>query len=140
MVIDQLAKIIVSSKIPLGDSLTITKDFWYITNLHNTGAAFGLFEGSTTLFIVVGFIAILLIGLYFYSIEEKIEYDVVLHGFLIGGILGNIIDRIVHGYVIDFLDFRVFGYNFPVFNLADAFIVLAIILLIFRIVKEDVWG
>ena len=50
------------------------------------------------------------------------------------------IDRIIHGYVIDFLSFNIFGYNFPVFNLADSFIVIAIILLIARVIKEDLWN
>ena len=78
--------------------------------------------------------------LYYNSIEDRTEYDVMIHSMLIGGIIGNMIDRIIHGYVIDFLSFNIFGYNFPVFNLADTFIVLSIILLIARVIKEDVWN
>ena len=108
--------------------------------MHNTGAAFSILEGSKLLFIAVGIIAIVLIALYYKNIEDKIEYDVLVHSLLIGGIIGNMIDRIIHGYVIDFLSFNIFGYNFPVFNLADSFIVVAIILLIARVIKEDLWN
>lgn len=140
VILDQLSKIVISSKVALNSSFPIVKGFWYITNVHNTGAAFSILEGSKLLFISIGIIAIILIALYYKSIEEKIDYDVMVTSALIGGIIGNMIDRIVHGYVIDFLSFNIFGYNFPVFNLADTFIVLAILLLIFRTIKEDVWS
>ena len=58
---------------------------------------------------------------------------------LIGGIIGNLIDRIIYGYVIDYLDFNIFGYNYPVFNLADSMIVISIILLILFINKGDTY-
>ena len=140
ILVDQLSKIVISSKVALGSSFPIVKGFWYITNVHNTGAAFSILEGNKLLFIAVGIIAIVLIALYYKNIENKIEYDVVVHSLLIGGIIGNMIDRIIHGYVIDFLSFNIFGYNFPVFNLADSFIVIAIILLIARVIKEDLWN
>lgn len=140
VIIDQLSKIVVSSKVALGSSFPIVKGFWYITNVHNTGAAFSILEGSKLLFIAVGIIAVALITLYYKNIEDKIEYDVVVHSLLIGGIIGNMIDRIIHGYVIDFLSFNIFGYNFPVFNLADSFIVIAIVLLIARVIKESLWS
>ena len=140
IVLDQLSKIVISSKVLLNSTLPIVKGFLYITNVHNTGAAFSILEGNKLLFIAVGIIAIVLIALYYKNIEDKIEYDVLVHSLLIGGIIGNMIDRIIHGYVIDFLSFNIFGYNFPVFNLADSFIVIAIILLIARVIKEDLWN
>ena len=140
IVLDQLSKVVVSSKIALFGTVPIVKGFWNITNVHNTGAAFSILEGSKLLFIAIGIIAIGLIIWYFITIDEKTEYDVMVTSMLIGGIIGNMIDRIVHGYVIDFLSFRIFGYDFPVFNLADTFIVLAIILIFARIIKEDLWS
>ena len=94
IVIDQLSKIVISSKVALDSSFPIVKGFWYITNVHNTGAAFSILQGSRLLFIAVGIIAIVLIALYYKSIENKIDYDVVAFSLLIGGIVGNMIDRI----------------------------------------------
>ena len=140
IVLDQLSKIVVSSKIALYGSVPIVKGFWNFTNVHNTGAAFSILEGSKLLFVAIGILAIGLIIWYFTTIDEKTEYDVMVTSLLIGGIIGNMIDRIIHGYVIDFLSFNIFGYNFPVFNLADTFIVVAIILLFARMIKESLWS
>ena len=140
IILDQLSKIIISSKVALESSFPIVKGFWYITNVHNIGAAFSILEGSRLLLILIGIIATVLIVLYFRSIDEKKGYDIITFSLLIGGIIGNLIDRIIHGYVIDFLSFNIFGYNFPVFNLADTFIVISIILLIARVIKEDIWN
>ena len=131
ILVDQLAKIVISSKVTLGSSFPIVKGFWYITNVHNTGAAFSILEGNKLLFIAIGIIAVVLIALYYKNIEDKIEYDVVVFSLLIGGIIGNMIDRIIHGYVIDYLSFNIFGYNFPVFNLADILITLSVVFIIF---------
>ena len=69
---------------------------------------------------------------YFIKNETKItKFVIIEYGLLIGGILGNFIDRVVYGYVIDYLDFKIFNYDFAIFNLADTFIVIGVILLIF---------
>lgn len=61
----------------------------------------------------------------------------IIYGILLGGIIGNLIDRIIYGYVIDYLNFNIFGYNFPVFNFADICIVISIFIIIIEILKGD---
>ena len=72
-----------------------------------------------------------LVTIYYYLIKDKDlnKIDIVSYSMLIGGIIGNLIDRIVHGYVIDYLDFKIFNYNFPIFNIADTLIVISIIII-----------
>ena len=78
--------------------------------------------------------------MFIYYIEKNTYSKIqeVAYSFLLGGIIGNLIDRIFRGYVIDFLDFKLFGYDYPVFNLADSFIVVSIIVLIIIYIKEIV--
>ena len=61
----------------------------------------------------------------------------IFYGLLIGGILGNVIDRIIRGYVIDFIDIKIFRYDFPIFNLADTFIVISIIYIIISLFRNE---
>ncbi len=92
----------------------------YITN---TGAAWGLLQGSNFLLIIISFIVIFYINRYFMSNPLALSI-------LLGGVLGNLFDRIFRGHVIDFIDIKLF--NYPLFNVADIAIVLAIILIIFK--------
>ena len=75
-----------------------------------------------------------------YGIDEKIieeNINKIALSLVIGGSIGNLIDRIVRGAVVDFLDFKIFGYNYPIFNLADTFIVLGVFLLLISMVRKD---
>ena len=112
------------------DSISIIPSFFSITNVRNIGAAFSIMENSRVLFIVIGMVAIHLIWRFFIKDKQLNNYYIVIYSMLIAGIIGNMIDRILYGYVIDYLSFNIFGYSFPVFNLADTFIVVSIIMLI----------
>ena len=73
-----------------------------------------------------------------YINKEKLnKSENIIYGMIIGGILGNLFDRLIYGYVIDFIDFKIFGYDYPVFNLADTFIVVGIILLIIISIRKE---
>ena len=87
-------------------------------------------SSNLVLFIVIGIIAIYLIWRFFIKDKQLNNYYIVIYSMLIAGIIGNMIDRILYGYVIDYLSFNIFGYSFPIFNLADTFIVVSIIMLI----------
>ena len=130
ILIDFIVKIIVNSNMNVYDSIIIIPNFFSITYVRNIGAAFSIMENSRILFIIIGFVALILI--YKYLIMNKVlnKYLMISYSMLIGGIIGNMIDRILYGYVIDYLSFNIFGYSFPIFNLADTFIVVSIIMLI----------
>lgn len=129
IVIDQVVKILVISKLALQQSIIIINNFFNITYVRNTGAAWSILSGNVLLLIMISVLA--LVAIYYYLIKDKYlnKIDIVSYSMLIGGIIGNLIDRIVHGYVIDYLDFKIFNYNFPIFNIADTLIVISIIII-----------
>ena len=128
---DFVSKYVVSSKMIINDSKCIINNFLYIRHVHNTGIAFSFLEGNR------GLIIILCIFVMYYIIDYIIKNNITSwmyffgYGMLFGGALGNFFDRIVYGYVIDFIDVRIFGYYYPVFNFADIFVICGIILIIF---------
>ncbi|MGN0436748.1 MAG: signal peptidase II, partial [Wujia sp.] len=123
--LDQLFKFIISSNFKLYESKPIIKDILEITFIKNEGVAWGLFQGKRVIFLVIT--AIVLLGCFFiYSnISNKKKYIPlkICIIVLIAGALGNMLDRIRLGYVIDFIYFKLI--NFPVFNFADILVVLS---------------
>ena len=130
IIIDVIVKVIVDKCMNVYDIIKIIPNFFNIMYVRNTGAAFSIMENSRVLFIVIGIIAIYLIWRFFIKDKQLNNYYIVIYSMLIAGIIGNMIDRILYGYVIDYLSFNIFGYSFPIFNLADTFIVVSIIMLI----------
>ncbi len=110
----------------------VIKNFFYLDLQKNTGAAFSFMEGGTIFFVIVA-----IITLYFihkYLLKEKLNILKILsYSLLIGGICGNLYDRILYGYVIDFLSFKFGNYYFPVFNFSDTFICIGAFLLVIDI-------
>lgn len=130
LIIDQITKILVVNSLVPGENIEIIKNIFNIIYTNNTGAAFSILLGKRIFLIVV---AVLIIGVLLYYIKRnKIEkkIDIIALSFVIGGSLGNLIDRIVRGYVIDFISIKIGNYNFPIFNVADALIVVGVILLL----------
>ncbi len=129
VVIDQIVKILVINKMALQQSIIVINNFFNITYVKNTGAAWSILSGNVLLLIMISIIAL---GVIYYCLikgKELKKIDIVSYSMLIGGIIGNLIDRVVHGYVIDYLDFKIFNYNFPIFNIADTLIVISIIII-----------
>lgn len=139
IIIDQIIKAVISSKMILNQTVVITKNFFSITLVHNTGAAFSILENNTYLLVIIGVLAILGLILYIRKLEIIEDMEVFTYALLIGGITGNLIDRIVHGYVIDYLSFKFGSYYFPIFNFADICIVVAVIIYLVQMIKVDVW-
>lgn len=137
LIIDILTKQLVINFMIEHQSISLIKDFFSITYAKNTGVAFSFLEGNVPLIIIITSIIILLILKY---IKETVQnkYEIICYGLIIGGSIGNLIDRITYGYVIDFLDFNLFGYPFPIFNIADTAIVIGIFsLIILSFIEED---
>ncbi len=135
--IDQISKKIIELNYNIGDSKEIIKDFFYITSHRNRGAAWGILQNYRYLFLFITILFLLLLFFYIYKNKVVLKInDYVMFSLIIGGALGNFLDRIIKGEVIDFLDFHIFGYDFPIFNLADTFICLGIFLLALKIYKE----
>lgn len=136
--IDQLTKYIVTENMNVADTIHIIRNFFRITYVQNTGAAWSIFAGNTIFLILIS-IVVLGIFIHFLLKKDKLEKDeTIIYGVLMGGIFGNLIDRIRYGYVIDFFDFNFGSFDYPIFNIADIMIVLAGIFLIIKILKEDV--
>lgn len=136
--LDQLIKIFITNIFSFGESLEIVTNFFAITLLKNTGAAFSILSSNTPFLIFISIIALILIYFSFIKNKNLNKPDIILYGMLIGGIIGNLLDRIIHGYVIDYLDFNIF--NFPVFNLADILIVTSIFFIIIKMIKGEKHG
>ncbi len=137
ILIDQAIKLIVSNSIKLNTDIKIINKLFYITNVHNDGAAFSMLSGNVIFLILVTLVALVIIYLFFIKDKELSKIDVILYSMLIGGIIGNFIDRIIHRYVIDYIGVIIGTYYFPIFNFADICIVLSIIGIILLSFKED---
>lgn len=136
-IIDLLSKILVLGidKTPI----TIINNFFYINKIFNTGAAFSLFTGNNFILIIIAIAVLIYIDRKVID-DIKSKISVISISMLIGGIIGNLFDRIVYGKVIDFLSFKFGTYSFPVFNLADTFICIGIFLLIVEFLRGDLNG
>lgn len=122
VVIDQISKLYIRSIFLQGDSLPIIGNFLRFTYLQNTGVSFGLFKGNNLFFIVFSIIA-LAYFIYLFVVEKEFEMQ---YSLVIAGVIGNVIDRIHLGYVVDFVDIG----SFPVFNVADSCISIGVIWII----------
>ena len=136
-VIDLFTKILITNFMRVGDQIKIIPNFFSIMYVRNTGAAFSILENSRFFFIIAGILVLIFIYLFLVRNKTLNMYLIICYSMLIGGIIGNLYDRIVYGYVVDFLSFNIFGYYFPIFNIADSFIVISIILLIINELKVN---
>lgn len=136
ILLDQISKNIISSILSLGKSIKVIKDFFYLTYVHNFGGAWSIFNNRVPLLVIATFVIIFILIKYMdkFKINKR---NALAFGLLFGGIISNLIDRICFGYVKDFLDFKIFNYNYPVFNIADIAIVVGVFLMIIAIIKGE---
>ncbi|WP_352419944.1 signal peptidase II [Proteiniborus sp.] len=135
IILDQIAKLYAIKLLKMNAPIVIIKDFLQLNYVENFGAAFGILQNKKMVFIIIT--TMVVIGIITYirtntnlTITMKIALSMV-----IGGAIGNLIDRIRLGYVVDFIDVKFWGlYDFPVFNLADSFIVIATLLICYLVI------
>ena len=137
---DILIKYIVDKSFCYGVLKCIIPRVFYLTKVYNDGAAWSTFEGARFLLIGVGVVSFIFLMIYQKNFVDN-KRNIVAFSLVYGGLLGNLFDRIVNGYVIDYLKFYIGGYEYPVFNLADVALVVGFILIIYAIFKgEDKHG
>ena len=134
--LDLLSKYLIFSFLDLNKSYVIIKNFFYISPLKNIGAAFSILENNNMLLITISILILIYLILSLNKKKDKL-FNYLSYGLLIGGLLGNLFDRLVFKYVRDFISFDIFGYSFPVFNIADIAIVIGAILLCYVTFKGD---
>lgn len=136
LIVDQISKILVVKFLDL-NSVTVIKNFFYLTYTNNTGAAFSILTDKRIFLVLVGIIILILLIYYLKKHQIKNTINKIAFALVIGGSIGNLIDRIIRGSVVDFIDIKIFSYNFPIFNLADTFITIGVLLLLININKEE---
>jgi signal peptidase II len=141
--LDQVSKFWVSSAISYGDRVTVIDGFFYLTHVRNPGAAFGMFvdvppEIRIPIFIGVSLVAVGIIISFYRSLAPGDRFTALTLGLILGGALGNLVDRIFRAEVVDFLQFRLWtGYTWPDFNFADSFIVVGVALLLLQLMAAE---
>lgn len=129
LIFDIVIKLVVKKLLIVNESINVIKNFFYITYVKNTGAAWSILSGKQLFLIIFSIIVVLMLIIYLIKKREYNKFEIVGYSLLLAGAIGNLIDRVVYGYVIDYLDFYIFNYDFPIFNIADCCIVIGIMLL-----------
>ena len=135
--LDQLTKWMIVKKMEYGESIEIIENLLYITSHRNRGAAWGILQGQMWFFYIITIAVI--IGLVYYI--QKMAKESILLGvalaLMLGGAIGNFIDRVVRQEVVDFVHTYIFSYSFPVFNVADAALSIGVGLLVIHMFLEE---
>ena len=130
IIVDQLTKFLVVKYMTLGQSISVIDNFLYITSHRNEGAAWGILQGKMIIFYVVTLVVIGLVILWIIKLDIKKEKLLVIAlSLILGGALGNFIDRVMYQHVVDFINTYIFGYDFPIFNIADSALCIGVFLM-----------
>ncbi len=132
LIVDQVSKIVLDRALPLNVTYTIADRFIYITKSYNTGIACSMLADSPYLIISISIIIFILLLLYLPKFKEN-KRNILAFSLIFGGLFGNLIDRLIYGHVIDFIDIMIFNYDYPIFNIADSFVFIGVMLLIWSI-------
>ena len=137
ILLDQFTKWLIVNNMVFGESITIINNVLYITSHRNRGAAWGILQGQMWLFYVITIVVIVAIMFYLHKAARGKMLLGVSLALMLGGAIGNFIDRVLRKEVVDFIHAYIFNYNFPVFNIADSALVIGVILLMIQMLLEE---
>ncbi len=142
LLLDQWTKSVVVQRLPLYQRVNVIQGFFDLTHVRNTGGAFGIFGGEkgglgSILFVGISLVAIGAVVLLFLKIKENEKTLAFSFSLILSGAVGNLIDRLRYGEVVDFLDFHLSTYHWPAFNVADSAICVGIGLMALELLRGD---
>jgi len=123
---DQVTKWVIVNYMELGQKITVIENFLYITSHRNRGAAWGILQGQMWFFYVITSIVVVILVVYIQKLRPHQKLFGISLGLMLGGAIGNFIDRIFRKEVVDFVDTWIFTYDFPIFNIADSALVIGV--------------
>jgi len=129
LILDQITKWIVRDRMDLGQTIPVLGDWLRWRYVHNSGAAFGLFQGSRTVFIVISVISVAVVLYLILTGRYNVRGSRLAFGMVLGGALGNLIDRVWLASVVDFIDMGLGAHRWPTYNVADIGVTLGVLFL-----------
>ncbi|MGP4065499.1 signal peptidase II [Oceanobacillus sp. M65] len=135
--IDQFTKWLVVKNMDYGEEITIIDQFFSLTSHRNTGAAWGILEGQMIFFYIITLVVVIGIIVYMQRYAKGNRGLAIALSLLLGGAIGNFIDRLFRKEVVDFFDFVIFGYDFPIFNIADSALVVGVFCIIIATIMDE---
>lgn len=134
--IDQISKWLIVKNMELGTSIPIIDNVLYITSYRNRGAAWGILENKMWFFYIITVVFVVFIVIYMQKYAKTDKLLGISLGLILGGAIGNFIDRVFRQEVVDFIHVYIFSYNYPVFNIADSALCIGVVLIIIQTLLE----
>ena len=134
--IDQISKWLIVKNMELGTSIPIIDNVLYITSHRNRGAAWGILENKMWFFYIITVVFVVFIVIYMQKYAKTDKLLGISLGLILGGAIGNFIDRVFRQEVVDFIHVYIFSYNYPVFNIADSALCIGVVLIIIQTLLE----
>ncbi|MBX4161856.1 signal peptidase II [Priestia megaterium] len=129
ILIDQVTKWMIVKEMYYGQSITVIENFLYITSHRNRGAAWGILQGQMWFFYLITVVVVVGLIIYIQKLKKQDKWFGVALALMLGGAIGNFIDRVVRKEVVDFVNTYIFTYDFPIFNVADSALVVGVIIM-----------
>lgn len=134
---DQWTKYVIVQKMDLYESIEVIHNFFYITSHRNTGAAWGILQDQMVFFYVITIVVVVGIIYYLEKLAKGRQLFTIALSLILGGAIGNFVDRLFRKEVVDFLDVKIFTYDFPIFNVADSALSIGVMFIIIVTIMEE---